>query len=82
MISEIIDGNPILFTAGIDCTIKLWNTETDILKHNNNYVATLFGHKGSVINSIKLGSCSCILYIKKYFNIKLNRWDNKSMESR
>lgn len=49
MISEVIDGISILFSASIDCTIKVWNTETDILKHNHNYIATLFGHKGSVI---------------------------------
>lgn len=47
MISEIVDGVSILFSAGVDSTIKMWNTEFEDPKESC-YIKTIFGHKGSV----------------------------------
>lgn len=46
---ELIEGNAILFSAGVDSSIKLWNLEADI-KYSDHYIKTLLGHSGSIIS--------------------------------
>lgn len=49
LISEIIEGVSVLFSGGVDGTIKMWNTELEDHKESN-YVTTLFAHKGTVLS--------------------------------
>jgi len=44
----VIDGISILFSGGIDGSIKMWNTEFEEVK-DSHYIKTIFGHKGSVL---------------------------------
>jgi WD40 repeat protein len=46
---ESIDGCSMLFSGGVDSTIKLWNLEADV-KYSDNYVKTILGHTGSIIS--------------------------------
>ena len=46
---ESIENNAILFSGGVDATIKIWNLDVNV-KYNDNYVKTLLGHTGTIIS--------------------------------
>ena len=48
MTSEIVEGVSVLFSGGVDGTIKYWNTEMETQKESN-YITTIFAHKGTVL---------------------------------
>lgn len=59
LLSETIEGVPVLFSGGVDGTIKYWNAEYDDQKEAN-YITTIFGHKGTVL-ALAYCKSRCIL---------------------
>jgi WD40 repeat protein len=51
MISEVIEGVSVLFSGGVDGTIKFWNTDVDDQKANH-YITTIFGHKSTILSLV------------------------------
>jgi WD40 repeat protein len=48
LLSELVDSVSVLFSGGVDGTIKFWNTEMDE-QRDNNYITSIFGHKGTIL---------------------------------
>jgi len=47
LLSEIVEGVSVLFSGGVDGTIKYWNTEQG--RNESNYITTIFAHKTTVL---------------------------------
>lgn len=59
---EIIDNTSILFSGGVDGNIKIWKGVLEnYSKVENNYIKTLFGHKGSILSMVYCKSKSIII---------------------
>ncbi len=74
LLSEVIDGISILFSGGIDGTIKLWNTEFEDIK-DSHYLKTIFGHKGSVLSLSYSKSKSILASSSSDRTIRLWKYD-------
>ena len=46
---EKIDNTPVLFSGGLDSTIKFWNLNLDG-KYDDHYIKTVLGHSGGILS--------------------------------